>query len=83
MTKILVTGALGQIGSELTAALKKIYGEKTDQRREIENALDKQGRQSRARTDSSVAHRQPHWTHDFAGSTDQKNRRETDRRRRK
>ena len=28
MTKILVTGALGQIGSELTAALKKIYGEK-------------------------------------------------------
>lgn len=26
--KILVTGALGQIGSELTAALKKIYGEK-------------------------------------------------------
>ena len=26
MTKILVTGALGQIGSELTAALKKIYG---------------------------------------------------------
>lgn len=25
--KILVTGALGQIGSELTAALKKIYGE--------------------------------------------------------
>ncbi len=28
MTKILVTGALGQIGSELTAALKKIYGNK-------------------------------------------------------
>ncbi len=28
MTKILVTGALGQIGSELTAALKKIYGDK-------------------------------------------------------
>ena len=28
MTKILVTGALGQIGSELTAALKKIHGEK-------------------------------------------------------
>ena len=28
MTKILVTGALGQIGSELTLALKKIYGEK-------------------------------------------------------
>lgn len=28
MTKILITGALGQIGSELTAALKKIYGEK-------------------------------------------------------
>jgi nucleoside-diphosphate-sugar epimerase len=28
MTKILVTGALGQIGSELTMALKKIYGEK-------------------------------------------------------
>ena len=28
MTKILVTGALGQIGSELAAALKKIYGEK-------------------------------------------------------
>lgn len=28
MTKILVTGALGQIGSELTAALKKSYGEK-------------------------------------------------------
>jgi nucleoside-diphosphate-sugar epimerase len=27
MTKILVTGALGQIGSELTAALKKIYGD--------------------------------------------------------
>jgi nucleoside-diphosphate-sugar epimerase len=27
MTKILVTGAIGQIGSELTAALKKIYGE--------------------------------------------------------
>jgi nucleoside-diphosphate-sugar epimerase len=27
MTKILVTGALGQIGSELTTALKKIYGE--------------------------------------------------------
>lgn len=26
MTKILVTGALGQIGSELTMALKKIYG---------------------------------------------------------
>lgn len=26
MTKILVTGALGQIGSELTTALKKIYG---------------------------------------------------------
>ncbi len=26
--KILVTGALGQIGSELTTALKKIYGEK-------------------------------------------------------
>ncbi|NBV05773.1 MAG: NAD-dependent epimerase/dehydratase family protein [Proteobacteria bacterium] len=26
--KILVTGALGQIGSELSAALKKIYGEK-------------------------------------------------------
>jgi nucleoside-diphosphate-sugar epimerase len=26
MVKILVTGALGQIGSELTAALKKIYG---------------------------------------------------------
>lgn len=26
--KILVTGALGQIGSELTAALKKIYGDK-------------------------------------------------------
>jgi nucleoside-diphosphate-sugar epimerase len=36
--KILVTGALGQIGSELTAALKKIYGEKnvvtSDLRRE-------------------------------------------------
>jgi nucleoside-diphosphate-sugar epimerase len=28
MTKILITGALGQIGSELTAALKKAYGEK-------------------------------------------------------
>lgn len=28
MTKILVTGALGQIGSELTAELSKIYGEK-------------------------------------------------------
>ncbi len=28
MTKILITGALGQIGSELTLALKKIYGEK-------------------------------------------------------
>lgn len=28
MTKILITGALGQIGSELTAALKKTYGEK-------------------------------------------------------
>lgn len=28
MTKILVTGALGQIGSELTIALKKTYGEK-------------------------------------------------------
>jgi len=28
MKKILVTGALGQIGSELTAALKKKYGEK-------------------------------------------------------
>jgi len=28
MTKILITGALGQIGSELTAALKKSYGEK-------------------------------------------------------
>ncbi len=28
MMKILVTGALGQIGSELTATLKKIYGEK-------------------------------------------------------
>lgn len=27
MKKILVTGAVGQIGSELTAALKKIYGE--------------------------------------------------------
>ncbi len=27
MTKILVTGALGQIGSELTTALKKIYGD--------------------------------------------------------
>jgi nucleoside-diphosphate-sugar epimerase len=27
MTKILVTGALGQIGSELTIALKKIYGD--------------------------------------------------------
>lgn len=27
MKKILVTGALGQIGSELTAALKKIYGD--------------------------------------------------------
>lgn len=26
MTKILITGALGQIGSELTLALKKIYG---------------------------------------------------------
>ena len=26
--KILVTGALGQIGSELSIALKKIYGEK-------------------------------------------------------
>ncbi len=28
MTKILVTGALGQIGTELTVALKKNYGEK-------------------------------------------------------
>lgn len=28
MKKILVTGAIGQIGSELTCALKKIYGEK-------------------------------------------------------
>lgn len=28
MTKILITGALGQIGSELTDALKKEYGEK-------------------------------------------------------
>ena len=28
MKKILVTGAVGQIGSELTAALKKLYGEK-------------------------------------------------------
>ncbi len=27
MTKILITGALGQIGSELSVALKKIYGE--------------------------------------------------------
>lgn len=38
MKKILVTGALGQIGSELTAALKKIYGEKNVVTSDVSNA---------------------------------------------
>ena len=39
MTKILVTGALGQIGSELTAALKKIYGEKNIITSDVANTI--------------------------------------------
>lgn len=37
--KILVTGALGQIGSELTTALKKIYGEKNVVTSDVKNEL--------------------------------------------
>lgn len=38
--KILVTGALGQIGSELTAALKRIYGEKNVVTSDVKNPSD-------------------------------------------
>ncbi len=40
MTKILVTGALGQIGSELSTALKKIYGENNVITSDVKNAKD-------------------------------------------
>jgi nucleoside-diphosphate-sugar epimerase len=39
--KILITGALGQIGSELTAALKKAYGEKNVVTSDVFAASDK------------------------------------------
>jgi nucleoside-diphosphate-sugar epimerase len=40
MTKILVTGALGQIGCELSTALKKIYGENSVITSDVKNAKD-------------------------------------------